>query len=291
MLLNSDQATLERPVATQPYRTFTDLRLEDGQIKLSPDARHSVTITPAKGMLEEFIELAEADEHKFLPYARRWGLLELCREHYAPTSHNYNCEPLIPLRTVVFGTTEIAAKEHRELLLSAGEPVSAWRDYSRFARALLDIAAKLHQGELGRDEDWDTLHFDEAGFLGWDYVAERRRSKNFSNLDRERNLIAEGVNHWLVSGGVQPKMSWRESRPIITFECPKPYGKLFANLAIQLMMAVSQAGALVICSACGQSYMPQRRPKTDQRRYCPNCKGVAQRDASADYRRRKRAGG
>lgn len=288
VLLDSQAAALERPVATQPYSTFTDLILEDGQIKLSPKARKGVTITPAKGMLEEFVELADADEQKFLEYARRWGFLELCREHWEPASHTHDCEPFVPFRTHVFGTTDKAAREHREKLLAAGEPVSEWRRFARFARALLNVAGRLYEGEMGRDEDWDTLHFDEAGFLGVIYATERRKAKKFPDLDFERTLIAGGVNHWLVAGGVQPKVSWRTSRPVITFECPKPYGKMFANLAIQLMMAVSQADAVAICSACGQSYMPRRRPKTGQRRYCLSCKGVARRDASADYRRRKR---
>jgi hypothetical protein len=286
VLLDRDAATLERPVAVQPYHSFIELRIEDERIKLSPKAKRSVLITPSKGMLEEFVVLADAEEQKFLEYASRWGLLELCKEHFAPTSHNNNCEPIIPFRTVVWGPTGKAAKDHHKMLLAVGEPISAWRDYARFARALLNIAAKLHQGEIGKDEDWKTLHFDEAGYLGWDH-AERRKSKNFSDIDFEKSLVAGGVNYWLESGGVQPKVSWKASRPIITFECPKPYGKLFANLAIQLMMAVSQVDAVAICSACGQSYMPKRRPKSNQRRYCQNCKKIARRDASADYRRRK----
>jgi hypothetical protein len=92
----------------------------------------------------------------------------------------------------------------------------------------------------------------------------------FSDIDFEKSLIADGVNSWLTSGGVQPKLSWNASRPIISFVCPKPYGKLYANLAIQLMMAVSQVDAVAVCSACGQSYMPKRRPKSNQRRYCLN---------------------
>jgi hypothetical protein len=189
---------------------------------------------------------------------------------------------------VVLGTTDKAAKEHRETLLSEGEPIRAWRNHARFARALLNIAARLHEGEIGSDEDWKTLHFDEAGFLGWDYATERRKAKKFPDIDHEKSLIADGVNtYWLGSGGVQPRVYWKASRPIITFECPKPYGKLFGNLAIQLMMAMSQIDSLAICSVCGQSYMPIRRPKNNQRRYCPDCKKVAPRDASADYRRRK----
>jgi hypothetical protein len=81
---------------------------------------------------------------------------------------------------------------------------------------------------------------------------------------RQESHIAHlsSFNFWLEGGGVQPKVSWKASRPIVTFECPKPYGKLFANLAIQLLMAVSQVDSVAICSACGQSYMPERRPKT-----------------------------
>ena len=69
------------------------------------------------------------------------------------------------------------------------------------------------------------LGFDDAGFLGWNH-AERRKAQNFSDIDFEKSLIAEGVNFWLESGGVRPKVSWKASRPVITFECPKPYGKL-----------------------------------------------------------------
>jgi hypothetical protein len=290
-LLTRDGATLERPVAVQPYNSLNKFRLEDGKIKISPKAERSVLITPFKGMLEEFVALADAGENKYLEYACKWGLLDLCKEHHKITNHNYNCEPIIPYRMAVFGVTDKPAKEHRKMLLAAGEPISAWRYYARFARALLNIAAKLHEGELGSDEDWKMLHGDRAGFLGWDHV-ERRKEKNFSDINFERTLIIDGVNtYWLGSGGVQPRMYWKESRPIITLECPKPYGKLFGNLAVQLMMVISQLDSVAICSACGQSYEPKRRPKTNQRRYCPDCKKVALRDASADYRRRKRAAG
>jgi hypothetical protein len=242
-----------------------------------------VLITPSKGMLEEFVALADADENKYLEYACKWGLLDLCKEHFMPTSHNYNCEPIV-CRTIVFGTTEKAAKAHHEKLVSEGESISAWRDYARIARAILKSAARLHEGQMGADEDWGTLHFVE--FLGWNH-AERRKAKNRADIAQEKILIAEGVNYWLEIGGVQPSVSWKASRPIITFQCFKPYGKLFANLAILLMMAMSQIDSLAICSVCGQSYMPIRRPKNNQRRYCPDCKKVALRDASADYRRRK----
>lgn len=286
-LLTKDAAALERPVTVQPYHSLNKFRLEGGEIKISPQAKKSVLITPSRGMLEEFVALADAAGHKYLEYACRWGLLELCKEHHEPTNHNYNCEPLVPSRMVVFGPTDKAAQEHRETLLSTGEPICAWRRHARFARALLNIAARLHEGEPGSDEDWETLHFDEAGFLGWNHPERRRRDKSL-DIDYEKTLIADGVNtYWLGSGGVQPRIYWEGSRPTITFECPKPYGKLYANLAIQLMMAISQLDSMAICSACGQSYMPRRRPKNNQRRYCPNCKKVAWRDASADYRRRK----
>lgn len=280
--LLTDGGALERPVAVQPYHSFNKLRIEDGNIKLR-EAKRVVLITPSEGMLEGFVALANADENKYLEYASKWGLLDLCKEHFMPTSHNHNCEPIV-CRTIVFGTTEKPAKEHHEKLVSEGEPISAWRDHARFAGAILHITARLHDGVKGEDEDWKTLHVVE--FLGWNH-AERRKAKKFSNLDHEKSLIASGVNFWLELGRVQPRVSWKASRPIITFECPKPYGKLFANLAIQLMMAVSQIDAVAICSACGRSYTPKRRPKRTQRRYCPSCKSVAQRDASADYRRRR----
>jgi hypothetical protein len=288
--LLTESATLERPVATQTYSTFDKFLIEEGRIKVSPDAKPRV-VTPSEGMLEEFIKLADdTDENRYLRYANKWGVLELCKEHLEPTSHNYNCEPIIPFRTIVLGTTKKVAEEHRDYILSQGEPISAWRHFARFARALLNITANLYQGEMGSDEDWHTLHADEAGFLGVDYPAKRREAKVFPDLDYEKGLIADGVSiYWLGSGAVQPRVSWKGLRPIVSFECRQPYGKLYANLAIQLMMSISQLESIAICSACGQSYMPKRRPKEGQRRYCLNCKvrKIPQRDAAADYRDRK----
>lgn len=271
-LLTFDTAALERPVAVQSYNSPNKFVIEDGKIKINPKAERGELIKPSRGMLEEFVTLADAEESKFLKYACKWGLLDLCKEHYIATNHNYNCEPIVPYRIVVFGPTDKAAKEHRKTLLSVGEPISAWRKYALFARALLNIAARLHEGKLGLDEDWEMLHFDRAGFLGWNHV-ERRKDKNFSDLiNFEKSIIVDGVNtYWLGSGGVQPRIYWKGSRPIITFECPQPYGKLFANLAIQLMMAISQLDSVAICSACGDSYKPKRRPKINQRRYCQYC--------------------
>jgi len=165
-LLTADSASLERPVAIEAYNSLNQFRLEDGKLKIHPDARRSALITPSTGMLEEFVALADADEDKYLQYASKWGLLELCKEHYEPTNHNQNCEPIVPSRMVVLGTTDIPAKEHRQMLLSVGEPVSAWRTQARFAKSLLNVAARLHQGELGSEQDWQTLHFDDSGFLG-----------------------------------------------------------------------------------------------------------------------------
>lgn len=241
-------------------------------------------------MLEEFVALADAEDNKYLQYACKWGLLELCKEHLEPVNHNQNCEPLVPSKKVVFGFTDEPAKEHRQMLISVGEPISAWRTHARFAKALLNIAARLHQGELGTEQDWETLHFDESGFLSRGPADWRQNKKLPDIIAFEKSLITTGVNtYWLGSGGVQPRVYWRASRPTIAFECPAPYGKLFANLAIQLMMAISQLESLAICSVCGESYKPKRRPKANQRRYCQRCKNVAKRDASADYRRRKKA--
>jgi hypothetical protein len=146
-LLTADAAALERPVAIQPYSSFNKFRLEDGKIKISRDAKGKV-IVPAKGMLEEFVELADANDGKCLEYACKWRLLELCKEHFAPASHIPNCEPIVPFRLVVLGVTKKAGNEHRKKLLAEGEPISVWRKYARFARALLNIAARLHEGEM-----------------------------------------------------------------------------------------------------------------------------------------------
>jgi hypothetical protein len=51
-LLTRDAAALERPSPFNPIALSTNSGLEDGKIKISPDAKKVLLITPSKGRLE-----------------------------------------------------------------------------------------------------------------------------------------------------------------------------------------------------------------------------------------------
>ena len=69
-------------------------------------------------------------------------------------------------------------------------------------------------------------------------------------------------------------------------------GSLLGALGMQLAGVLSASVPVAECFECRGLYEPERRrPRADQRNFCPPCgaSGAPQRHASADYRRRKKA--
>ena len=97
------------------------------------------------GLLEDFFSVSRCRPMSIRNYARRWGVLEICK-HGLPASHN----PFRPDRD-----------DYCSPMSGAGgclpSPVSTWRLLSARFRALVRIDAKLRAGELGMPEDWRLL--------------------------------------------------------------------------------------------------------------------------------------
>ncbi len=101
-------------------------------------------------------------------------------------------------------------------------------------------------------------------------------------------LLKDAVNDWLTFANARLVFDWNsEQAPAIYLG----HG-LFGNLAVQLMSAVSRTEGLALCSACGTPYLPPRQPRAGERHYCQECRkmGAPQRDASRQYRQRRRTG-
>lgn len=251
--------------------------------------RKSILLTGE--VFPEFIRLSNENKPERFArnvemFAQKWGNLDLCKEHQIPASHNYNCVPSISHKTVVLRSVNSSdISEKNEIY---GESLSAWRDYSVFAKSLLNIAANLQEEKLGKDNDWQDLH--SIGFLGWSH-AEKRKEKGYQKnlLQFEKILVTDGVNQWLALGNLRPEIEWQNNAIIINFKSASPYGSLFAYLALQLLLAVGQQDGLAICSACGMAYIPKRKPASNKRRFCFQCNdsGKPQALASGDYRARK----
>jgi hypothetical protein len=78
-------------------------------------------------MLGRFIRLAEAPPEKIREYALQWGALETC-EHDMPLWH--------------WGDARCNLVREED---GWSEPLSVWRFYSRNARAVLRVAAEIHE--------------------------------------------------------------------------------------------------------------------------------------------------
>jgi len=249
------------------------------------------TVSPSGEILIEFIMLANETvpqefARKVTLFAQKWGNLDICEEHQMPASHSEGCKPSIPHKKVTLlldSSSEVSGKEQIHY-----EALSAWHKYAMFAKSILNITAKLQQGNIGENEDWEYLH--SIGSIGWSHV-EKKKEKNYRKnlLQVERELIANAVNYWLTLGNLRPEIRWENNNIIISFKSVSSYGTLFAYLALQLMLAVGKQDGLAICSACAIPYIPKRKPVSNKRRFCSQCNeiGKSRALASSDYRKRK----
>jgi hypothetical protein len=220
-------------------------------------------------ILWKFIRLHDAPSDEILRFARKWGVLGIC-EHSFPATHN-------PPRMA-------KSKSHpacTPLRLNADnywEPLQSWRDYSRQARGILRIAARLHQDKLGLKEDWEAVYGEDYTVSGMAPEAE---------LIWQRLRLSFLVNDWLELGDVRPKFMWAGGGIGVSY-----YLTLFGVLASQLAFVISRDKGVGLCASCGEPYIPGRRlPKRNQRNYCrgPRCgKRGANRNAKRAQRLKQR---
>ncbi len=233
--------------------------------------------TASQGLLAEFLELAESTPKKILSYARRWGVLYVCK-HDRISGHKRTEDENGPgPKTGYFSRCELRQTRNN----AYWEPLFIWREYAQKARAIINLAAKLHDGKKGRPDDWEVLY-------GPNKVLQVKDSKPLTVTEtvfNERVILSLYVKGWLDDGHVQPHFQWGKKDPQITLMTDT----LFGALALRLLMLISRTGGIALCSACGTPYFPKRRPQSRRRRYCNKCgKKVAQKDASKAYRDRER---
>ena len=271
------------------------------------------------GLFQRFLDLAEAPAPKIRDYARRWGVLGICK-HGLPASHNPDlrhvgqpwtgpkpilmaiamhhrlshqerttarfiedaAEALQPLTERVVGCRPLGWDE-RDARLPVGalawEPIDPWRLFSRQAHAILKIAERLKDGKVGNAADWQTVYTRSGKSAPW----------WDQQVDVECLQLARVLNEWVSLGNVRPRISWRSAgSPEIHLVGPN----LFSAIALQLTFAVAGSDGVAVCSGCGRAHLPSRRGRTEQRNYCSDCRehGVPLRDAQRDYRRRRTPG-
>ncbi|MBI2304633.1 MAG: hypothetical protein HYU86_07805 [Chloroflexi bacterium] len=223
-----------------------------------------------KGMLDHFVRIR--DGQGVLQFARRYGALEMC-EHDLPASHNPFEEIWMMERQFkprLGCLPRMITWEGRSWYY---DPIPQWFYSSRQARAILNLAAQLHQGEPTSKDDWAAL------YQGNDY--------SMCEADRQWRLLLNVVNGWLSLANARPCLVHNGQHVIFALGG----GGTYTALAVQLMLAVTRSQDLILCSGCGHPYLREgRRPKSGQRNYCPDCheKGVPARERKRAQRMRQR---
>ena len=237
----------------------------------------------APDLLDGFINLSDATPERIKEFAKRRGVLEICKHGY-PSSHNSStwprtwCESSSMCSPLEMPQEKIE-KLGGDIFLTGWEPVERWHYFARQAKSILNLAASLYQDEMGSVDDWINL--------SREYVLDDPPPWNSQSLDRRRRYLAYVLNDWLQLGGVRPAV-FLTAKTGLRVEFGGP--NLFSCLGVQLALAVSQTDQMAFCSSCSSPYFASgRRPAVNRRNYCEKCRDrrVPQRDAARDYRSRK----
>ncbi len=258
-----------------------DVRLEGTRIgpvlrwRARDPQRRARIVLPGPGMLDSFVRLSDAPDQQILHYASQWGVLGIC-EHGLPYSHNpptgelwKGHRPCYPMEV---------PKSRSSDGLGLYESVSDWRCFSRAARGLLNIAARLHFQKVGEREDWRAVFSVRPEFTPLvPYWKQGVGTDGF--------FLTCEISEWLRWGDVRSRPYWERGASSLR----TGGGGLFGALALQILYAVNKVEGFVMCSGCGGEFIPRRRPNPNRRAYCDACrsKGVPERDASHAYRTRR----
>jgi hypothetical protein len=258
----------DRPMQSGDSHVPREVTLEEGTIHWN---LYSIKpIRPGVGLLARFVELENASDEEIFQYARKWGVLGICK-HGLPASHNnfpfgrqWGTDACIPLPSRVRGYTY-------------AEPTQYWRDLSRRIKAVQSLGAQINQNQKGDQSIWRQIQDTFIHDPPWQTLATARRT------------LTEELNGFLAIGQVRPRVEWHSKKKRWQIElAAQSVPNLFGLIAHNLLLSVTGSG-LVICSSCHKSFVPERRPDPGRRNYCSACgKRAAQRDAARDYRQRNR---
>lgn len=264
--MTDGQGNLGRPLFPGHLLVPAHVAIEDGHLvwstALGGDADLRFVRVEA-GLLGRFVRLADGDAAAVLQFARRYGPLRVSRYEYAPLE----------------GANQFAWR--------GTEPVQEWYALARNAATLLRIAALRHQGRRVPPEDWRVAF--TTGLLPIS-AASAFREFEHAPSSAWHSLQHAGlpflVNMWLTAERPSVWLTWPPgAAPTIVLAGDN----LLSHLAAQLLAAVCQSEGVAVCSGCGTPYMPDRRPRGDQRHYCKEC-GIraAWRDSKRRGRQRKK---
>ncbi len=277
-LLDPDTGQLERAMLAGQWPVWPKIEARDGFLTCRFFGDSPSYVGEGKGLLADFLALANAPDSDVEKYARKWGILGLCC-HGLPTGHEsvrlfIAGAELAKVKTALMEPIIRAGKEQGASIIDApcwsGNPSAGWREPTELWRFYADLARNLlRSANLAR-------------IAGRECPPARLAALN---------LLADELDRWLTLAPMQVRFIVDQGRPSIRLVPQNPISALSAVLAAQVCFAASGSKDLLLCANCGRPYFPKRKPPREgTRTYCPRCgKKAAQRSASAGHYARKRA--
>jgi len=193
-LTNAD-GELDRPTSPMAYDAPRRVELDgDLLLVIEPYGRG---LMPDRNLLDRFVAIDENDPKAIEEFAQRFGVLRLCGEHGLPRTHaKYTGDP--------YSGCELAITDDG---FYSCEHLKNWRFFIRSARAMLNIAARLHDGKTAALDDWRVIYSRFEGELvtaaQWSTMVEQAKRGRLNARERQRNRQSghshKGVFHSLLS--------------------------------------------------------------------------------------------
>ena len=220
-------------------------------------------------VLDGFLGLATGTPQDIVAFAERYGPLLLCQAHGHPLAH---CR-----------STNLATPY---CFLTRPESLLYWVFYSLHARAIVRLASALRGSRVPNlERDWALLLGIDANEL-----AARQAALEADEIAWDKwGFLSQEVQRWLEWGNVKPWFGWTEGASPSLDEVGDG---LFGAIAKHLVHAVIGVER-ELCYECQTPYTPTRKPRADQRNFCPKCrqKGAPNKWAQRDHKARERSRG
>ncbi len=240
------------------------------------------------GALDAFMRIRRPRD--VLRFACRWGPLILCSGGL-PSSHPPGLSR--PARwgpPILCGGGLPISDSANRCRPTRAEPLEIWFDLAKEARALAQAAVAIHLRKPAPRDDWEVL-----------YRARRQEDGTFpeeieglfADLQRTEDLVLQYawlclkpvLDDWVAVSDVRPELPriWDPDQSFGGLRLGG--GGTFGVLAIQLLAAVGGAHDVCSCTACGELYIPRRKPARGRLHYCekPDCKKVGAKRRQRRY--------
>ncbi len=262
----------------ETWKTPVAVELDEGNLNWSRRGE-TKSVEPPRDLLDRFVRLASASDDTVLRFAEKYGVVALCAKHRDPLSNRRHvvADWASPKCAMLGGANPYV-------------PIAWYRGFARWARSILNLAERIHDGNPGGSADWEFV------YPGYSDIRNKGFGRSFKPVglserdvvQADREVLAQMLDWWLseVDARLHFQWDWNDPRPRVSLNA----GSLPGAIVVSLVFAVGRSGGLAICTSCGIVYSPERQPAKGRRNYCDSdeCRKAMRRDTTRASRERKR---